>query len=252
LRGTGGGPLRRLAAATRTFDRALQRAGSGYHRGAMKLAPVAVIVVALDALAGFGPSLGCSREATPPVQPVQPDERPPLPPAAGTPIGHLVDDAGELKLSDDQLDKLRAINDELAGQLTVDDSEMRPDPVPTSLQDDKPRGLGVRAGGQQPGGPTAGAGTFPAASSGGNTGDGSGQIIIPASTVNHVYQQRARHVRDAIKRALGLLDARQQVIARRVLTDHGVDPDTGSVSGGDPGAAKLEDPKLGKPLPREP
>lgn len=214
----------------------------------MKLAPAAVIVVVLGALAGSGPSLGCSREATPPVQPVQPDERPPLPPAAGTPIGHLVDDAGELKLSDDQLDKLRAINDELAGQLTVDDSEMRPDPVATAPQDDKPRGLGFHAGGQQPGGPTAGAGTFPAASS----GDGSGQIIIPASTVNHVYQQRAHHVRDAIKRAFGLLDAGQQVIARRVLIDHGVDPDTGSVSGGDPGAAKLEDPKLGKPLPREP
>jgi len=123
----------------------------------MKLAPAAVIVVALGPLAGSGLSLGCSHEARPPAEPVQPDERPPLPPAAGTPIGHLVDDAGELKLSDDQLDKLRAINDELAGQLTVDDSEMRPDPVATSPQDDKPRGLGFRASGQQPGGPPAGA-----------------------------------------------------------------------------------------------
>ena len=220
----------------------------------MKLAPAAVIVVALGPLAGSGLSLGCSHEARPPAAPVQPDEHPPLPPAAGTPIGHLVDDAGELKLSDDQLDKLRAINDELAGQLTVDDSEMRPDPVATSPQDDKPRGLGFRASGQQPGGPPAGAEGFPRAASGGNSGDGasSGQTIIPASTVNRVYRQRARHVRDAIRRALGLLDAGQQVIARRVLIDHGVDPDTGSVSGGDPGAAKLEDPKLGKPLPREP
>ncbi len=218
----------------------------------MKLAPAAVIVVVLGAFAGSGLSLGCSHEARPPAPVVQPDEPPPLPPASGTPIGHLVDDAGELKLSDDQLDKLRAINDELAGQLAVDDSEMRPDPVAPAPPDDKPRGLGLHAGGAQPGGPTAGAQDFPRASSGGNAGDGTETIIIPASTVNHVYQQRAHHVRDAIKRALKLLDAGQQVIARRVLTEHGVDPDTGAVSGGDPGAAKLEDPKLGKPLPREP
>jgi hypothetical protein len=218
----------------------------------MKLGQTPVIAVALGALAGLGFNLGCSHEATPPVQPVQPDEHPPLPPAAGTPIGHLVDDASELKLSDDQLDKLRAINDELAGQLTVDDSEMRPDPVAPAPPDDKARGLGFHAGGQQPGGPPVGAGDSPRASGRGNSGDGTETIVIPASTVNHVYQQRAHHVRDAIRRALKLLDAGQQVIARRVLTDHGVDVDTGSVNGGDPGAAKLEDPKLGKPLPREP
>jgi len=217
----------------------------------MKLGPAVVIVVALGASAGFGCSLGCSHEATPPAVPVQPDEHPPLPPAAGTPIGHLVDDAGELKLTDDQLDKLRTINDELAGQLTVDDSEMRPDPVAPAPPSDKARGLGFHASGQQPGGPPLGAGSSPRAS-GGNSGDETQTIIIPASTVNHVYQQRAHHIRDAIVSALKLLDAKQQVIARRVLTDHGVDPDSGSVTSGDPGAAKLEDPKLGKPLPREP
>jgi hypothetical protein len=98
-----------------------------------------------------------------------------------------------------------------------------------------------------------GAGGRAAGFPGGNTGDGasSGQIIIPAATVNHVNQQRARHVRDAIRRALGLLDAGQQATARRVLTEHGVDLDTGQVIGGDPGAAKLEEPKPGQPLPRE-
>ena len=76
-------------------------------------------------------------------------------------------------------------------------------------------------------------------------------ITIPAATVNHVYQQRAHHVRDAIRSALGLLDSEQQAIARRVLTEHGVNLDTGEVRGGEPGAAKLEEPKLGQPLPRE-
>jgi hypothetical protein len=228
----------------------------------MKLGPAAVIVVVLGAPVSFGLSLGCSHEARPPVQPVvQPDERPPLPPASGTPIGHLVDDASELKLSDDQLSKLQAINDDLAGRLAADDSELRPDPVPESPREAKPRGLGFRAGGVGADGAGGRTGAFPGGSSGGNAGASSGgnagngasseQIIIPAATVGHVYQQRAHHVRDAIRSALGLLDSGQQVIARRVLTEHGVDLDTGEVRGGDPGAAQLEDPKLGQPLPRE-
>jgi hypothetical protein len=227
----------------------------------MELGPAIVIIVALGAPAGLALGLGCSREARPPAQPeVQSDERPPLPPASGTPIGHLVDDASELKLSDDQLGKLRTINDDLAGQLAGDDSELRPEPVSAPPREDKPRGFGVRAGATRTDGTEAGGGGggrtagFPGASVGGNTGDGasSGQIIIPAATVNHVNQQRARHVRDAIRRALGLLDAGQQAIARRVLAEHGVDLDTGQIVGGDPGAATLEEPKPGQPLPREP
>jgi hypothetical protein len=213
----------------------------------MKIGSAAIIVGALAALAGPGLDLGCSHEARPAVQP---DEHPPLPPASGTPIGHLVDDAGELKLSDDQLHKLQAIGDELAGQLAADDSEMRPEPVGPAPDSDKPRGLGVRAGGKERGGPPIGDERFPRSA---GTGDrASGQTMIPASTVNHVYQQRAHHVRDAIRRALGLLDAEQQVIARRVLTEHGVDPDTGEAGNDNPGTSKLADPKLGQPLPREP
>jgi hypothetical protein len=218
----------------------------------MKLGQAAVIVVALGAP---GLNLGCSHAARQPVPSVVPsDERPPLPPASGTPIGHLVDDASGLKLSDDQLSKLKAIDNDLAGQLAVDDSELRPDPVASSPREEKPRGLGFRAGGMGTDRTSAEVGAFPGAPSGGNAGDGasSGQTIIPAATVGHVYQQRAHHVRDAIRRALGLLDSAQQAIARRVLTEHGVDLDTGAVSGDDPGAKPLEEPKPGQPLPREP
>ena len=218
----------------------------------MKLGSAAVLVVALGVPAGLGLSLGCSHEARPSAAPVPPDENPPLPPTAGTPIGHLVDGAAELKLSADQLAKLQALNDELARQLDADDSELRPDPVPVSPREDKPRGLGVHAGGRNRDGTVGGTGAFPGASSGGNAAaTGSGQIFIPASTVGYVSQQRAHHVRDAVQRALGLLDSGQQIDARRVLTEHGVNPDTGEVSGGDPGAAKLEDPTPGQPLPRE-
>jgi hypothetical protein len=213
----------------------------------MKRGPAAVAIATL-AIAGHGLELGCSREARPAVQP---DERPPLPPASGTPIGYLVDGARELQLSDDQLGRLKVIDGDLAGQLNADDSELRPEPVATTSLEEKPRGLGFRAGGRDRG-VGAEQTRYPGSSGGNSSERGSGQTVISAATVGHVSQLRARHVRDAIKRALGLLDPGQQVIARRLLVDHGVDPDTGEVSGGDPGTSRLADPKLGQPLPREP
>jgi hypothetical protein len=227
----------------------------------MKLGSAAVLVVALavPGLLSLGLSSGCGATSRPPAEPIiEPDEHPPLPPAAGTPIGFLVDDAGELKLSDDQLGKLRTINEELATQLASDDGEMRPEPVAPKKDDGKGRGLGFHAGGSQQGYGGMQAGTPPGQlppGTGASTdpqGDGQREYVIPAATVNHVYQMRARHVRAAIDRALKLLDGGQQVIAKRVLVDHGVNLDTGEVRGGDPGTQKLEDPKLGKPLPREP
>jgi hypothetical protein len=93
--------------------------------------------------------------------------------------------------------------------------------------------------------------TFPGGPGGGHPADsGPKQIEIPPETVNRVYQQRARHVRDALQRAFKLLDAGQLATARRLLTEHGVNLDTGEL-GGNPGAQPL-DPKLGEPLPREP
>ena len=90
---------------------------------------LAMKLVLLAALIGsLGPGLGCSHEAKPVVAP---DEHPPLPPASGSPIGHLVDDAGELKLRDDQLTKLRAIDDELGAKLAAYETELRTgEPVP--------------------------------------------------------------------------------------------------------------------------
>jgi hypothetical protein len=225
----------------------------------MKPGLAAVLAVALALPGGLGSQLGCSRPAPrEPADPVvEPDEHPPLPPASGTPIGFLVDDAGTLTLSDDQLGKLRAINDELATQLAIDDGDMKPEPVqPAKKDDNKGRGLGFRAGGSQEGfgGYNGGFPNAPRTAGQQGTDDqgGSRQYVIPAATVNKVYQARAKHTLAAIKRALVVLDAGQQKVARRVLVDHGVNLDTGEVAGGDPGEKKLEDPKPGQPLPREP
>jgi hypothetical protein len=219
----------------------------------MKLRPLAILLLSLAATA---PELnaGCSRQA-PPV--VQPEEPPPLPPTSGTPIGHLLDDAPELELTDDQRTKLTAISDELAQKLEADDRELRPEPGPTTPREQKPRGLGFRAAGRPGGtenmGESGGTEAFPGIADGdGGGGEQEREVMISSETATRVYRQRARHVREAIERALAVLQPAQRTIARRVLTDRGVNLDTGEVNADAPGAAKMEDPKLGQPLPREP
>lgn len=195
-----------------------------------------VLLAAL--LGGLGSGLGCSHEAKPAVAP---DERPPLPPASGSPIAHLVDDAAELKLRDDQLAKLKEIDDELGAKLAASETALRTgEPVPRDNRPDAPRGLGFRAGGGQATVDSNGVpiGAFPA--NGGATGFPSEnaqpkQYVIRGSTIDAIYRDRARDTRDAIRRALALLDDAQRMIARRVLTEHGVDPDTGETTGGEPG-----------------
>jgi hypothetical protein len=215
----------------------------------MKLGSIAIVVVASCACG----LVGCSREARPVAQPSEP---PPLPPSSGTPIGHLVDSAAELRLSAEQLRKIKLINDDLAVQLAGDNSEMHPEKVAPPPRDDRGRGLGFRAGAMssvgQRGTEEVGGemGAFPGARPRNPDGTPAQQIVVPADTVNYVYQQRARHVRDAIRRAFELLDAGQQAIARRLLTDHGVNLDTGE-TGADP-AAPMQEPTPNQPLPREP
>ena len=215
----------------------------------MKPRLVMVIVVALGVSGVWGLNLGCSHEAKPVVQP---DEHPPLPPASGTMIGLLVDDASELKLNDDQITKLKAISDQLGAQLATDDAGLRPTVATAPSSEGQQRGLGFRASGSRTDDGTYGGNeAFPNAPTGNPSGATSGQYYIPADTVNAAHRDRARHLRDAIRKALALLDADQQAIAKRVFTEHGVNLDTGEVAGGDPGNAPMEEPKLGQPLPRE-
>jgi hypothetical protein len=229
---------------------------SSYNPRAMKLGSAAVLAVALAASGGLGSQIGCSHvQSRPPPEPVvDPDEHPPLPPASGTPIGFLVDEAGALQLSDDQLSKLRAINDDLAGKLAIDDSGMVPEPVdPPKKKGPSKGGLGFRASGAQDNSSLAGGGV-PGMGTGGNSGDDgptTTTMVIPADVVTRVYRSRAKHIREAIATAMKVFDRKQQQVAQRVLIDHGVDPDTGEVKGGDPGQKKLEEPKPGQPLPRE-
>jgi len=203
-------------------------------------------------LGGLGIGLGCTHEATPVVAP---DERPPLPPAS--PIGYLVDDAGHLQLRDDQLAQLRQIDGELGAKLATYESELRNgEPVPQSSNPAPARGgMGVRgdAGQTQPSGA---AGGTPANSAGMDTTMAREQTttyVVRGETVTRIRRDRARDTRAALQRAFAVLDANQQTLARQVLTDHGVNPDTGQVreESGVPGAKPADNPlapiKQGEP-----
>jgi hypothetical protein len=186
-----------------------------------------VLVAALGALAAL---VGCGappRRTADPAPP--PGDHAPLPPASGSPIGLLVDDAAELGLGDDQLGKLREIDSDLGTKLAAYDGALRT-PDPQRPEDpDKPRGLGFRAGGAAVGSDRAASGAmenFPTAS-GGGAAVGPRAGYISADTIRDLDYKRFHDTRDAVRRAFGVLDAAQQDIARRVFTEHGLDPDTG-------------------------
>jgi hypothetical protein len=181
-------------------------------------------------------ALACSHEAKPTVQP---DDHPPLPPASGTPIGYLIDDAGELALRDDQLTQLKAIDSDLSDRLAVLDAQQRGDrprsgdaAAPAGRHRGGRRGGGMGGGGM-PGGGMAGAGTPGRGGRGGGSrragagaGSGSGGASANARAASGATNERASDVREALKRAFALFDPHQKEIATRVLSDHGVDLDT--------------------------
>jgi hypothetical protein len=193
------------------------------------------VIVVAAALAGTAIAPSCSHEARPAPLVAQAEDPPPLPPASGTPIGYLVDDAAELKLSDDQLTRLKAIDDDLAGKLAVLDGQQRGDaatPAAPRAQGGRGRSGAFRGGRQggrsaMGGGPGARAGSGSGSGSAGTGGRRSRSRAGNASTTGNITEERAADVRAAIEKSFAMLDVVQRVIAKRVLADHGVDVDAG-------------------------
>jgi len=169
--------------------------------------------------------LGACHHDPAPAAPADPADKPPLPPASGTPIGFLIDDAGDLKLRDDQVAKLREIDTSLAAQLDVIDSQTRNANKPAEeAQSSQPTGgrRGGRHGGMG-GGPGGGA-SGGHHRRGGGSGSGSGAPSNSAM-VGKLVDERNADVKDALERAFALLDPAQQTSAKKVLADHDVDVD---------------------------
>ena len=138
---------------------------------------------------------GCHREP----QPMTPKEGelPPLPPASGTTIGYLVDNATVLKLRPDQLDKLKQIDTSLAARNDSIDTQLRgmvkPDEAPVQKGQPPPR-----------------------------HNNAPGAQVTVTGEAGKLQAARAANDREALQRAFALLDPDQQETARRLLDERGI------------------------------
>ena len=139
--------------------------------------------------------VGCHREPKP-MTPKE-GELPPLPPASGTAVGYLVDNATALKLRPDQLDKLKEIDTSLAARNDSIDTQLRalvkPDEAPVEKGKPPPR-----------------------------HNNAPGAQVKTTGEVGKLQDARAANDKDALKRAFALLDPDQQEAARKLLDERGI------------------------------
>jgi hypothetical protein len=143
---------------------------------------------------------------------------PPLPPASGTPLGYLIDAQSELKLNDDQLGKLKELDQSLAARDAEIDTQLRQVERPEE-EPPTPKGQKRPRHNNAPG------------ASGKPSGD---------AAKLHAIRDSQDH--DALKKAWVILDKDQQGIAAKILGDHDVEV---------PGQKRLQAPTTdeGTPVP---
>lgn len=124
-------------------------------------------------------------------------ELPPLPPASGSAVGYLVDNAAQLELRDDQLERLKQLDTSLAARNDSIDTQLRaierPDEVPTA-KGEEPERFDYAPGAQ----------------------------VRTTRDAAKLHEAKAANNRDALEKAFAVLDEKQQTIARRILEDRGV------------------------------
>jgi hypothetical protein len=133
-------------------------------------------------------------------KPMQPKEGelPPLPPASGTAVGYLVDNATQLKLRADQLEKLKLIDDSLAARNNQLDTQLRMAEQP---EDDEP---------QEKGKPPPRHNNAP------------GAQVKPSTVADRLKEAKAANDRDALAKAFAVLDPDQQEAAKKLLDERGI------------------------------
>jgi hypothetical protein len=147
---------------------------------------------------------GCHHDPTP-MHPKE-GELPPLPPASGTAVGYLVDNATQLKLRDDQLTQLKQLDTSLAARNDSIDTQLRAMVKPDEEQPQK---------GQPPP----------------RHNNAPGAQVRTTGDAGKLHEAKAANDKDALAKAFALLDADQQAAARRLLDERGIVA---------PGAAKKE------------
>jgi len=142
----------------------------------------------------------CSHD--PPVMEPKPGELPPLPPASGTPVGYLIDNAGQLSLRDDQVSKLKELDTSLAARDDEIDTQLRLIERPEAEEGEAPVGKGGR---------------------GKIHNHAPGASIHTTADAGKLHDARKSNDREALIRAFTILDPTQQDAARKMLVDRGVE-----------------------------
>ena len=152
-----------------------------------------------------------------PMKPAE-GELPPLPPASGSIIGYLIDNTSQLKLRDDQLEKLKALDTSLSAKNDSIDTQLRgierPNEAPA--EKDKPPPRHNNAPGAQ---------------------------VTTTPDAQRLHAARDANDKDALEKAFAILDEDQKPVARRLLDERGVTA---------PGTKKDDKARSdadGKPLP---
>ncbi len=168
------------------------------------------------ALATLGTACGASDPK--PITPKE-GELPPLPPASGTAVGYLVDSASTLKLNDEQLDKLKAIDTSLAAKNDSIETQLRvierPDEAPPEKNKPTPR-----------------------------HNNAPGAQVVSTPDAQKLHRARESNEQDALVKAFAVLDETQKETAKRLLGERGISS-PGAKQAGD--KARTQDD--GTPLP---
>ena len=170
----------------------------------------------LAALLVIGLSLACCHHDPQPMHPA-PGELPPLPPASGTPIGYLIDASHDLQLRDDQLTQLKDIDRSLAARDAEIDTQLRQ--IERPQEDEQLTPKEVKAGVKPP-----------------RHAYAPGAAVVTNADAQKLHKIRAANDRDAVKKALALLDPPQQDKAKAILADHDVEIPGAPAKNDHPGA----------------
>ena len=141
---------------------------------------------------------GCRHDTDPPPMQPKEGELPPLPPSSGTPVGYLLDNATQLQLRDDQLQKLKEIDQSLAARDAEIDTQLR---IIERPQEDPETPKGA---------PPARHNNAPGA-----------QVKTTADAAK-LHSARKDNDSEALKKAFALLDPAQRTSARKLLEDRGI------------------------------
>lgn len=159
---------------------------------------------------------GCSRDGRPTTIPSA-NETPPLPPASGTPVGYLLDNSSTLKLSGDQYEKLRQIDASLSAKNDAIDTQLREIETPEAeAPPDKNAPPPVRPPNMAPGAAPM-------------------RTTIDASKL---HEARTAQNTEALEKAFALLDANQQLEARKLLSARGISSPKPTATAAEPTAPR--------------